>query len=79
MVQNAYRNYLNEKKIYNQELEQETRIRLQQIRSKKQPENQEIPEAKDPVVSNELQTTESQQPNLKQKFVYYLTLGYKKY
>lgn len=79
MVQSAYQNYLNEKKIYNQELEEETRRRLQQIRLQKQPENQEASESKAPIVSNETQTTEATRPGLKQKIFYYLTLGYKKY
>lgn len=71
---------MKEKKIYNQELEEETKRRLLEIRSQKQSKIQEQSEITKVKKENEsIQQIQDQQPGLKKKIFYYLTLGYKKY
>ncbi|RNA04069.1 Structure-specific endonuclease subunit SLX4, partial [Brachionus plicatilis] len=83
LVLNAYQNYLKEKKNYNQELEEETRRRLLQIRSKNQPQSQDNPELK-ATQGKEVEIQQPRQPELpkpgvKQKILYFLSLGYIKH
>nr|QNH68109.1 structure-specific endonuclease subunit SLX4 [Brachionus koreanus] len=59
LAQHAYQNYLKEKKIYNQELEEETKRRLLEICSKGQPLKQE--EVKTSQVNEQAATKDQQQ------------------
>lgn len=63
VTQNAYRNYLEEKKLYEKELEEETRLRLERLLSKQN--KQESGQATSPSkrTSEEVKSVSSSTPN----------------